>query len=136
MSIIIELAGEPRGKGRPRFTANGIAYTPPKTRAHEAALRFAAQAEMNGRPPVEGPIRVKVCATFQVPASWPKKKRAAALAGHLHHTTRPDWDNVAKMLDALAQVVWRDDRQIVSAIVTKKYGERPALRIEVEASHD
>jgi Holliday junction resolvase RusA-like endonuclease len=129
--IVIELVGEPRGKSRPRFTANGVPYTPAKTRAHEAALRFAAQQQMAGRPPFEGPVGIKVSATFAVPASWPKKKRAAALAGMWPHVTKPDVDNLLKMIDALTQVCWRDDKQITHATITKHYGERPVLRIEI-----
>ena len=33
--IVIEIAGEPRGKGRPRFARSGHTYTPAATRAYE-----------------------------------------------------------------------------------------------------
>jgi Holliday junction resolvase RusA-like endonuclease len=129
--ITIELVGEPKGKGRPRFTRGGIAYTPAETRKHEAALRYAAQEQMNGRAPLNGPLTVTITATFPIPTSWPKKKRAAALAGEVAHTSKPDIDNLIKSIDALNQICWTDDKQIVRATVLKLYGERPNTRIEI-----
>jgi Holliday junction resolvase RusA-like endonuclease len=137
MSIVIELAGEPRGKGRPRFVRkSGIAFTPSATRKHEAALRCAAQQEMNGRSPLEGALTVAVTATFGIPLSWSKRKRAAALAGTIHHLKAPDADNLLKVCDALNGVTWVDDKQIIRAIVIKRYGTRPSLRIEIMPGGD
>jgi Holliday junction resolvase RusA-like endonuclease len=129
--IVIELSGEPKGKGRPRFARNGRVYTPAATRAYESTLRFAAQEEMNGRPPLDGALAVTVTATFPIPISWSARKRASALAGSLPHVKAPDCDNLLKCTDALNQIVWRDDKQIIKARVVKRYGERPSLRIEI-----
>jgi Holliday junction resolvase RusA-like endonuclease len=130
--IIVELAGTPLGKGRPRFMrATGHAYTPAKTRNFESNLLLAAQDVMAGRPPIEGPLYVRVVAHFPVPQSWSKKKRASALLGELWPTTRPDWENVAKMLDAFNGVVWVDDAQVAEGLIIKRYSDRPRLRVEV-----
>lgn len=132
-TLIIELSGDPKGKGRPRFSRkSGVAYTPAPTRNYEAALRLAAQAVMLSAVPVEGPLKVVVDAFFGVPRSWSIRKRESALLGLLRPTGRPDLDNIVKVLDALNGVVWRDDSQIVLAIVSKRYSDRPRLRIEVE----
>ena len=134
MSIVIELAGTPVAKGRPRFSRRtGTAYTPAKTRSYEAQLKFAAESVMQGRPPLQGALRVEVQAMMPVPASWSKKKTAAALTGEIRPTVRPDWENLAKTLDALNQVVWRDDAQIVAGEVHKTYSDRPRLIVKVEA---
>jgi Holliday junction resolvase RusA-like endonuclease len=93
---------------------------------------MAAQDVMDGRSPIEGPLKVCVFASFPIPASWPKKRRAAALAGTARPTTKPDADNLLKILDALNQVVWRDDSQIVDGFVRKLYSETPELVITVE----
>lgn len=133
--IVIILAGAPQGKGRPRIgrMANGrpMAFTPANTRSYESALRLAAQERMRDRAPWDGPIELQMEARFPVPASWSRRKREDALAGRLAPTTKPDADNLLKTLDALNEVVWRDDRQIVSATVRKLYSERPALWIRV-----
>lgn len=129
--ITIILAGEPHGKGRPRFSRAGYAYTDAKTRRYEDVLRLAAQSEMGCRPPMDGPVRVQVEARMPVPASWSRKRQAAALAGDIVPTSKPDIDNIIKSLDALNQVVFRDDKQIVHAVVRKIYHEAPALIISI-----
>lgn len=131
--IVIELPGEPRGKGRPRFSRkSGTAYTPAPTRSYEGALRFAAQEAMAGRSPIDGPVTVRVEALFTIPASWSRKKKALALCGALKHTGKPDWENVAKMLDAFNGIVWRDDSQVFEGEIVKAYSERPRLRVLVQ----
>lgn len=132
--IIVELAGPPHGKGRPRFVrATGHVHTPQRTINYEGELRAAGAAVMAGRVPVTGPLCVLVEAFFPIPASWSVKKRAQALAGLLRPTKRPDWENVAKMLDAFNEVVWRDDAQVVDGRIVKAYSDRPRLVVTVGA---
>lgn len=128
--IVVELSGVPTGKGRPRFVrATGRAYTPGKTRSYEDNLRFAAQAAMAGRAPIEGPLSVSVLAIFPIADSWSGKKKRAALAGEIRPTTKPDADNLLKVLDSFNEVVWKDDKQVVDATITKLYGMRPRFRV-------
>ena len=132
--VVIVLPGPPRGKGRPRFAMRGgrpSTYTDEATRSYEGALRMAGSAAMKGAAPIEGALRVIVCATFPVPASWSRAKREQALAGAVRPTGKPDADNLMKVIDALNEVVWRDDAQVVEAVVAKVYGRVPSLRIEV-----
>lgn len=131
--VVIELPGIPKGKGRPRFSrALGVAYTPEPTRSYEGALKFAARQAMGDRLPLEGPLAVYMEARMPIPASWSKAKRAAALSGELLPETKPDADNLLKVLDALNQVVFVDDKQAADCRVVKVYSDRPGLRIEVE----
>ena len=133
--IVIELAGEPQGKGRPRFVrSTGHAYTPAATRSYETTLRLAAQEVMAGRIPIDGPIDVEVLACMPIPASWSMIKRSGAIQGKIKPTSRPDVDNLVKMLDAFNEIVWRDDKQVVSCRVAKIYSEKPCLRVEVRAA--
>jgi Holliday junction resolvase RusA-like endonuclease len=131
--ITIELTGEPRGKGRPRFTRAGIAYTPAGTRSYEAMLRLAAQDAMGGASPLEGALALTVEAYMPIPRSWSGKRQREAAAGRILPITRPDADNLMKPIDALNGVVWRDDAQIVSVSFNKRYSERPRLVVTVEA---
>ena len=135
-SVVISLPGVPRGKGRPRFSVRGghaRAFTDAQTESYEGALRLAASQAMAGEPPLEGALALIMTAVFPVPASWSKKKRASALLGDLRPTGKPDCDNMLKTVDALNQIVWRDDAQIVSALVMKEYGEQPGVTITVNA---
>jgi Holliday junction resolvase RusA-like endonuclease len=130
--IQIELAGVPVGKGRPRFVrATGRAYTPDKTRRYESDLRLAAQDAMVGRDPLDGPVGVSIFAYMPVPESWSRKKRDQALLSIIRPVTKPDADNLLKACDALNGVVFRDDKQIVSAHIVKEYSAKPRLTILV-----
>jgi Holliday junction resolvase RusA-like endonuclease len=130
--IEIYLAGEPIGKGRPRFVkATGRAFTPERTVRFEDRLSLAAQNAMNGRSLLQGPLKVHVIAAMSIPASKPKKWRADAAAGLIRPLRKPDLDNVAKSLDACNLVVWGDDAQIVDLRVEKFYSEQPSFTAKV-----
>jgi Holliday junction resolvase RusA-like endonuclease len=137
--IVVELPGEPIGKGRPRFrvaTARdgrtfGHAYTPAKTRAYERSLAMMGKVAMRGKAPLAGPLCVTVTAFMGVPASWSNKKRDAALSGAVR-PSRPDVDNIFKAgTDPLNGIIFGDDAQIAEARIIKLYDENPRLRIEV-----
>lgn len=131
--IRIVLAGEPIGKGRPRFVrATGRTYTPEQTASFENKLALQASLAMRGRALLTGAVAIDVVAFRSVPASWSAKKRAAALNGALQPIGKPDWDNLAKCVgDALNKVVWLDDSQIVRGRLEKKYSDQPRLEIVV-----
>lgn len=129
--IEIVLLGAPRGKERPRGTKDGHFYTPERTRNYEAALKYAAQQVMAGRPPLEGPVRLDIVALIPVPQSWPNKRRAAALAGIELPTKKPDWDNFGKVVDACNLVVWVDDSQVIRGVVEKFYHEKPMMALRI-----
>lgn len=130
---LIELPGPPKGKGRPRFTRKGIAFTPADTRSYETALAWAGKEAMRGAKPIESPLTVVVVAHMPIPMSWSQKRQRMALAGETRPTSKPDTDNLLKTLDALNGIVWRDDAQIVDVRCVKIYSERPRLVVTVEA---
>lgn len=130
--IEIVLLGAPRGKERPRLTKLGHVYTPEKTRDYEAALKFAAQQVMGERPPLDGPLEIDIVVKKPIPVSWPKKRQEAARSGRERPTSKPDFDNYAKTVDALNLVVWVDDGQVVDARVRKFYSDKPGMWITVK----
>lgn len=131
-TIIVELSGPPQGKGRPRFLRkSGTAYTPAKTRSYEESLGWAAREAMRGHAPFEDAVSVVIIASCAIPKSFSRSKRAAALLGALRPTVKPDADNLAKCMDALNKIVWRDDAQAVEVRITKRYSDKPSLRFEV-----
>jgi Holliday junction resolvase RusA-like endonuclease len=149
--LAVRLAGDPEGKGRPRFrvvktragAAFGSAYTPAQTRDYENRLRAAAWDAMAGRQAFDEALEVIVFAYFPIPPSWSDKKKDAALAGLIRPTGKPDWENIGKMLDALnpfrdprtkivVPVVWADDALVVDGRVIKLYAQRqPGIIVEV-----
>jgi Holliday junction resolvase RusA-like endonuclease len=134
--LTFEVPGEPRGKGRPRATVRGgyaHVYTDAKTRSEEGAIRWIANAAMNAEPPYEKAVVLEVWAFRLIPTAFSRMKREAAESGNLAPISKPDADNYLKMVDALNGIVWRDDSQVVTAIVHKRYSVRPRLVIRVRS---
>jgi Holliday junction resolvase RusA-like endonuclease len=130
VTVIID--GPAIAKGRPRFTHRGIAYTPANTRKYEAHARLCAQLAMDGRSPISGPVKLTILVELPVPASWSKRRRAAAIVGQIRPTSRPDLDNYTKAAaDACNGIVFVDDRLIVDSTATKRYGVNPKLVLTV-----
>ena len=127
------LRGQPIGKGRPRFTRQGRAYTPAKTKEYEHRLAAVASDAMIDikQDPITVPCKLYVLAQFEIPKSWSKKRREAATRGEVS-PGRPDIDNVIKIaLDAINGVVFEDDAQVDRIIATKRYGD-PLMLVSVE----
>ena len=128
---------EPVGKGRPRFTRDGHAYTPERTRRFEAAVRAAALDFMKrmgtGRIPADIPISVHVVACFRIPTSWTKRKKAAAS----EQIPRIDVDNILKaVLDGMNGILFEDDRQVVKAVAEKRYEEEDRVLVFVHTPEE
>jgi Holliday junction resolvase RusA-like endonuclease len=130
-TITLELPGSPQGKGRARHTRAGITYTPAATRSYEASLAWTAAVAMKGRKPLTGPVRLGIEAFMPIPTSWSGKKQRMAIAGTIKPTTKPDCDNLMKVIDGLNRICWADDSQIIDARITKRYDERPRMVITI-----
>lgn len=126
---------EPRGKGRPRFTAQGHPYTPKETVTYERTVRNAyLNAVGKCSAFAQGvPIKVKISFRFRPPESWSNKRIDKALWGELVPAKKPDIDNLVKaVLDALNHVAYHDDSQIVSLNVNKEYAAVPGVTVWIE----
>lgn len=133
--IRFSVPGAPVAKARPRFTQNGHAYTPDKTRSYEAIVKLCAMKAMKGKKLLTGAISLSVTAFFPIPKYFTKAIREKALSGELWHQKKPDWDNVGKIVsDALNGVVFSDDAKVSRAIVEKRYSEFPRVEVSVEYS--
>lgn len=131
MKIEIIIPGPPRGKGRPKFTKTGHAYTPEKTAAYENLVRLAYQQAMGDMEPFTGPVKLTVKAYMPIPASV-SKKRGVEMRGQ-PHPKKPDTTNVVKAIeDGLNGVAYKDDAQIWSLTAIKTYGVSPRLVVEIE----
>lgn len=126
--------GDPVGKGRPRFTKTGRAYTPKRTKEYEARVR---QAYIDSCGPYFGDeeVSIIIAAYFEMPKSWPKKKRRA-LEGK-YCTKKPDTDNLIKgVLDALLGAAYEDDKQVVVCIGMKRWAEEGYMHVDILGAHD
>lgn len=107
--------GNPKAKGRPRFS--GHAYTPKATLVAEEEIWWVAKEAMGTRKPVTASLVVGI--DFRMATA-----------------RRVDIDNLAKLvLDALNEVVWVDDAQIVTLVLTKsidRVSPRTDVRVALE----
>lgn len=120
---MIVVPGVARGKARPRVTRQGRAYTPTATTNAEAWVKLCAIQQI-GQPVLTAALNVAIDIDVEVPASWSRKKREAALSGAVRPTGKPDLDNAAKLiLDALNKIAWVDDSQVVRLTARKRYAD-------------
>lgn len=126
--------GKPVAKGRPIASRGrpGQKFvrmrTPKKTLMFENYVRERYLTKYLNGPLMEGPLEISVVAVFGVPKSWPKKRRAAAR----WKISTPDLDNIVKaVVDALNEVAFHDDAQVVRITAEKRYGARPQTRVVI-----
>lgn len=127
--------GEPKGKGRPRFTKNGRAYTPVTTAEYENAVKAAfIKANRNFKPIDKHiPLRVEIIAYYGIPKSASRVTRTQMLDHVIRPTKKPDTDNIAKIiLDALNGIAYYDDAQVVELRLKKCYGEIPCVCVGID----
>ena len=132
--------GNPIGKGRPKFARRGnfvSAYTPTKTRDYESVIKEAAQKAMGSNAVLETPVTVAIYITVPIPSSYSKKRTEACLSGSERPIKKPDIDNIAKcFLDAMQDVVYLNDTQVLTLHVTKVYGTVGMVEVMVKEDLD
>jgi Holliday junction resolvase RusA-like endonuclease len=135
LQIEFTVPGDPRGKGRPRFSRVGKftkTYTDAKTKEYEVKARLFASMAMNGHEPLTTPIAVFMVINVAIPASYSKKRKEACLLGVEMPCKKPDIDNIAKgILDAMNGIVYKDDIQVVRLTLHKNYSTDPSVYIMV-----
>lgn len=136
MYISLTIDGKPIPKARPRFTRTGRTYTDAKTKTAEQAIRSAWLTQVGNRSPHVGPVSMTMIAIFEPPASWPKWRRQLAQGTQLPHTAKPDFDNLAKIIDALNGLAWVDDGQLDMVLIRKCYGPKAKTVIKLQFRPD
>lgn len=126
--LFFTVPGAPKGKGRPRVTKAGRAFTPKDTAAYENLVRLYFTQTYPRHVPLPCPIRAEISAYFPIPKSWPKKKRQQWKNGEIFPTVKPDADNIAKsILDSLNNIAFTDDSHVIELSVRKLYGAFPRV---------
>ncbi len=107
-----------------------VRFTPAPQRSFAATIKTLAADAMQGRPPIEGPVELRILAVWPWPKSMSARKRALPCAAC--KTSKPDSDNVGKIVkDALNKIAFLDDAQVSDDHIWKRYGDRPGLTVEV-----
>lgn len=120
------IPGEPGSKGRPRWRKGQTKpFTPAGTRLAERDIKRVAIKAMQNREPFDGPLFLLMVATYECPSTWSETKKAESI----WKTSKPDFDNILKIVDALNKIVWTDDARVVSASIVKLYGATASTEI-------
>ena len=130
--IRFTIQGSPVAKGRPRFARRGnfvATYTPKNTAQAENEIQREALNHIIE--PITDPVELSIVFYMAIPRST-SKKRADTLK-NAPHVKRPDVDNLAKLvLDALNGIAWKDDSQVYSMSVEKRYSDNPRTEVTIE----
>ena len=134
MQFIVE--GKPQGKARARTFYNSRvgkmqSITPEQTKSYEDLIRWSYKAA-GGQYMDDKVLQVHIQAYYPIPKGFSKAKRKAAVKEVLRPTTKPDCDNIIKVvLDALNGVAYYDDKQVVCVSCNKYYGESGYLFVTI-----
>jgi len=137
MKVKFTVWGEPKGKGRPRFTRTGNivrTYTPKKTSEYEDVVR-AEYCRQCGDFKFERGIMLdlRIFAYFTIPKRTSKKKWQQMIERNIRPTKKPDMDNIVKIIaDSLNKIAYHDDSQIVDTMVRKFYSDNPRVEITIQ----
>lgn len=137
MTIAFTVYGEPVAQGRPRASKRNtgkrkiVMHDPQKSKdfKHYVAL-VASQHKPNQL--ITGPVSmdIRVFRPMTKKISDSKKQKECAEKGILRPTTKPDVDNYSKGIkDALNNLIYKDDSQVVELKVCKFYSENPRVEI-------
>ena len=115
---MIIVKGKVRGKARPRKGKHGF-YTPADTKKYEESIKREYIKQCNKK--LEGPVEL-ILTIYKTKAKFTKKEKALIEEDKCWCITKPDADNVAKLvLDALNKTAYTDDNQIVKITAFKKW---------------
>ncbi len=134
MQIKFTVWGEPKGKGRPRFTRNGHTYTPADTASYENLVKLEYKQQCgDDRFDGDAMLDMHIYTYFTIPKSVSKKKRQQMIDGKIRPTKKPDMDNIIKIIaDSLNKIAYHDDSQIVDCDVHKFYSEEPKVIVVIQ----
>lgn len=134
MKINFTVLGKPVAKQRPRLSKRGnnaIIYTPNETILYENLIKTEYRRQCGDQRFADNDmIDLKVVAYYEIPASASKRKQEAMKVGEIRPTKKPDADNVLKVVgDSLNGIAYRDDAQVVEALIKKFYSHNPRLEV-------
>ena len=128
--ISFTIEGEPTGKGRPRH-GKYKTYTPNKTKAVENNIAYFYKVNVGHY--FDGYVKLKLDLYYSIAKSDSKKKKLMKLNNELRPNKKPDIDNVVKLVaDALNEVAYKDDTQIIELQCRKFYSDIPRMEITIE----
>lgn len=130
-NIIVPPEGQKTKEGKQK-KPYAVHYTPTKTRNYMKLIGSLYRLKC---PDVylRGALKLTISAFYPIAKSVSQLKRTKMLDNEIMATVRPDTANIQKVIeDALNEVAYDDDKQIVSNVTNKYYSENPRIVITIE----
>lgn len=81
---------------------------------------------------ITGPVSLYLTFMLPIPKSVSKIMRRQMIEGIILPITRPDFDNLAYIVtNAMSDIIYKDDSQVVDAQIKKRYGEEPQTIVKI-----
>ena len=126
------IIGEPVPAGRPRFTRQGHAFDPKKSRDYKRIVSLEAAKQYHGPMLEHKPLRVDIRVYRPIQTSISKLKHRRRAEGLERPIVKPDTSNYVKLIeDALTGIVWKDDNLITDLVASKWYSDEPRIEVTV-----
>lgn len=136
MKLEFTIPGKAVAKQSCRFTKDGRKYINMDVKNYANWVRLCFKTTCIGFSPssfFDKALKVSICAYFEIPKSYSKKKREMCLAGLIRPTVKPDTDNISKNIkDALNGIAYPDDKQVVCEVIEKYYAEKAYTIVSIE----
>lgn len=142
--ILIYVSGKPKPAGSKRafvlkkggvYTGKAIVTDACATsRDWKIDVQHAARDAYKGNP-LEGPLKLVLCFLLERPKSHYRTGRNAhllRLEAPPYPASKPDATKLCRAVeDALTGIVWKDDAQIVTQKISKRYSGSAGVQIEI-----
>jgi Holliday junction resolvase RusA-like endonuclease len=126
--LIFEIDTIPKPQKQTKFSYKG-AYDPSKEYKNSIQWQMKPYAPKN---PILGPVRVHLTFLLPIPIGTSKIKKRQMINGICVPWKRPDLDNLAyTVTNAMQNVIYEDDSQIIDLVLSKRYAEMPKIIIKV-----
>lgn len=130
--LIFEIHSPPEVQKQTRFHRVGdkiIKYDPSLKAKQHIQWQIKAYAPSE---PYAGPIKVDLTFYLPIPKATSKVKKRQMVNGVILPAKRPDLDNLAYLMtNAMKEIIYLDDSQIVDACNHKRYGEEPKTVVKI-----
>lgn len=126
----IPVTPTPKARARTVFNHGKVrSFTPQKTVDAQELIKWHLRREFKGEM-IKESCEVVIVFSMPFPASWSKNKQDEML--WLPHTSKPDIDNMEKLLlDSCNEILWKDDGLVWKIAATKIYARVPMIEFTV-----
>lgn len=126
--IIFEIHALPKAQKQTQF-CKGHAFDPSKIDRESVIWQIRPYAP---KEPLQGPLNIDITFYLPIPKGTSNVRKKQMINNILYHVKRPDVDNLSYLVvNAMKDVMYEDDSQIVDLNIHKRYGENPKTVVKI-----